>query len=308
MKEGSIMEDLCRLVVDEPQQRPASTAGYSTANRLLFADKEYSDYGGESHHDFGTRHLASSVIPRFTTMDPLCEKRPDESPYIFAAANPVMNIDPTGLEWYYYKDLLYDSVDDIKEVVKPTVELTILYCESKEDFERKRNAGEITRGEFLGDVVIDFHGSLNEKLGKNGYLNGEGAVTADVTVYGPNGEDDIKHYTGFTMSSDFEAYGAIADGEYTVTYLNRPPPKKGLPKNYMINGRGPVDCLNGINPNKDGYSDTQKNGIFIHRTNNDGRANGTVSTGCLLILATQWNKFEEQVGQKKAHLILRRDK
>ena len=96
MKEGSIMEDLCRLVVDEPQQRPASTAGYSTANRLLFADKEYSDYGGESHHDFGARHLASSAIPRFTTMDPLCEKRPDESPYIFAAANPVMFTDPTG--------------------------------------------------------------------------------------------------------------------------------------------------------------------------------------------------------------------
>ena len=147
-----------------------SDPGRNSVNRYLFGDKEYTDYYTESQLDFGARHLASSVIPRFTTMDPLCEKRPDESPYIFAAANPVMKIDPTGLEWYYYKDLLYDSVDDIKEVVKPTVELTILYCESKEDFERKRNAGEITRGEFLGDVVIDFHGSLNEKLGKNGYL------------------------------------------------------------------------------------------------------------------------------------------
>ena len=148
----------------EPHRRPASSPGRSSDNRYLFGDKEYTDYYHESQLDFGARHLASSAIPRFTTMDPLCEKRPDESPYIFAAANPVMKIDPTGLEWYYYKDLLYDSVDDIKEVVKPTVELTILYCESKEDFERKRNAGEITRGEFLGDVVIDFHGSLNEKL------------------------------------------------------------------------------------------------------------------------------------------------
>ncbi len=87
-----------------------ATAGYSTANRHLFADKEYSDYGGESHHDFGARHLASSAIPRFTTMYPLCEKRPDEGPYIYAAANPVMNIDPDGRDTY--------SVDSVGYITK----------------------------------------------------------------------------------------------------------------------------------------------------------------------------------------------
>ncbi len=93
-------------------ERTASTPGYSTANRYLFGDKEYTDYDGESQLDFGARHLAPSVIPRFTTMDPLCEERPDESPYIFAAANPVMNIDPDGRKTY--------AVDSVGYITKLT--------------------------------------------------------------------------------------------------------------------------------------------------------------------------------------------
>ena len=80
----------------EPHRRPASSPGRSSDNRYLFGDKEYTDYDGESQLDFGARHLAPSVIPHFTTMDPLCEERAGESPYIFAAANPVMFTDPTG--------------------------------------------------------------------------------------------------------------------------------------------------------------------------------------------------------------------
>ena len=36
--------------------------------------------------------------PGTTTMDPLCESRPWESPYLWCAGNPVKNIDPTGKE------------------------------------------------------------------------------------------------------------------------------------------------------------------------------------------------------------------
>jgi len=57
---------------------------------------------------------------------------------------------------------------------------------------------------------------------------------------------------------------------------------------------------------KDGYSKYPKNGIFIHRTNNNGTANGRVSLGCLLIKAPQMINFEKHVGRNSFKVILRR--
>ena len=75
-------------------------------------------------------------------------------------------------------------------------------------------------GSFLGEAVVNIKGSLNEKLGSkkkndagydgkhtDGYIDGEGAITAEVKVYGPGGENDKKTYIGFTMSSDSELFG-----------------------------------------------------------------------------------------------------
>ena len=46
--------------------------------------------------DFGVRWY-DPARPGTTTMDPLCERHPWESPYLWCAGNPVRNIDPTGL-------------------------------------------------------------------------------------------------------------------------------------------------------------------------------------------------------------------
>ena len=50
------------------------------------------------------------------------------------------------------------------------------------------------------------------KAPKGLYIDGEGAVPAVVIVYGPGGDEDIQQYTGFTMPSDYELFGAIAEG------------------------------------------------------------------------------------------------
>ena len=129
------------------------------------------------------------------------------------------------------------------------------------------------KGTYLGQAVAVFEGSQNEKLGKGNNLFGEGAVLAKATIYGPNGVDDIKEYDAFTMSSDFSTFGAIDNGTYTVNYRN---PGKGgqLKSNWAVNNTMPVDCLDGKNPNPiEGYSKTQKNGIYIiHSSNRDGFA------------------------------------
>lgn len=118
------------------------------------------------------------------------------------------------------------------------------------------------------------------------------------------------------MSSDFEKFGAIADGEYNVNYVV---PGKGgsLSSNYAINNGNAVDCINGVNPSPkeyNPYSPTQKNGIYIHRSNNNGWAGdnpskkSAVSTGCLLILPKQWDQFCNQIGKNNFKLILNRTK
>ncbi len=50
---------------------------------------------GLNQYDFGARWY-DPAHPGTTTMDPLCEQRPWESPYLWCAGNPVRNIDPDG--------------------------------------------------------------------------------------------------------------------------------------------------------------------------------------------------------------------
>ena len=213
------------------------------------------------------------------------------SSYNFVSNNPITRIDIYGLsdEWVENKngDIYWDINADSQE-----------------------NTEEGYR--YLGPIIVVFNGSYNEILGVkkntkyiNGYLDGENAIAADVVVYGPNGENDVQHYTGFTMTSDFNKFGAIADGYYDVTYTT--PGKLGkIKSNYAINNGNPVDCVGGINSSPkeyNPYSSTQKDKVYIHRTNNDGWAGWSksdrvaISTGCLLILGTQWEQFERQIGK-----------
>jgi hypothetical protein len=124
-----------------------------------------------------------------------------------------------------------------------------------------------------------------------------GAVSADVTVYGPNGEDDIHHYKGYTMSSDPDKYGVVADGIYDANYDEEG--KSGsLESHWVLNARGPVPDIRG----KDPYTGEEDlTGVFIHRSNRDGFAGETtkggktvaISKGCLLIDPDQWDDFNK---------------
>ena len=154
-----------------------------------------------------------------------------------------------------------------------------------------------------------FDGSYDEKLAADGTIDGEGAINANVTVYGPRGEDDIDTYIGFTMTSDFEKYGAIDNGEYEVIYDAKGKSGK-IPSNYAVNGRGYVPCLGGVNPNPGAASKTHKNGVFVHRTGSNGFAGkigkNAISTGCPLIHSAQWERFERQIGRSSFTMIINR--
>lgn len=241
---------------------------------------------------------------KWLSVDPHAANYPDASPYNFVNNNPIRNIDPDGRDWFEYQkegstEKSWNWHDGSTYQHKTGVD-----ADGNDIFQTLQGH----------KAVVHFQGSRNEKLGKDNNLFGEGAVLAQVTVYGPKGADDIQTYQGFTMSSNFEKYGAIDDGRYTVNYRN--PGKSGaLKSNWAVNNTGPVPGLDGVNPSPvNPYSSTHKDGIYIHRSNNNGYAGGTVSTGCLLIVPTQydvkgnatnmgWDQFNQQLQGVKSFTL-----
>ena len=66
----------------------------STDNPYRWSSKEWDET--LLSYDFGARYYRPSKIPFWTTMDPLCEKYPDISPYAYCAGDPVNLVDPEG--------------------------------------------------------------------------------------------------------------------------------------------------------------------------------------------------------------------
>jgi RHS repeat-associated protein len=268
---------------------PWAEAAGSSEQPWKYNGKEFVEMHGLDEYDSKARWYYSAIC-RTTTMDPLAEKYYSTSPYAWCGNNPVRFVDPDGMDWLQMGDSInwtnYKSQDEL-------------------------DANNVD-GTYLGEAFVEFNGSYDEKLGEGDNLFGKGANLATVIVYGPRGRDDIKTYQGFSMTSDFNKFGAIQDGMYEVNY--RIPGKSGnLKSNWAINNTNPVDCINGINPSPiKPYSSTQKNGIYIHRSNNNGFAGGTVSTGCLLIVPSGygvngWNEFNQQLrGVNSFTLLLQR--
>jgi RHS repeat-associated protein len=75
------------------------TGTNSGTNPYLYSGKEIDRMHGLNEYDFSAR-WQDPAVPGFTTMDPLVEQTPWESPYSYCGANPVNRTDPTGLEWY----------------------------------------------------------------------------------------------------------------------------------------------------------------------------------------------------------------
>ena len=277
----------------------------ATNNRYKFNGKEAQTIGSLNVLDYGAR-MYDPKIARWLVQDPLAEKYYSVSSYNYCVNNPVLFVDLDGKDWYSYENIILDEDNNQFTAV-------IMYAWTTATSQEEMDAAGI-EGTYAGEAVVVFNGYYDEKLGNDGKLTGEGAKPANVTVYGPNGYDDIQNYIGFTMSSDYKTYGAIANGVYDVTFVQSKVGSK-IPKTHIVNNGNAVDCLNGVNnyyPNKDAYSATQKNAIYVHRTNIGGYAGynkktlNAVSKGCLLINEPDWARYEQQINGTPYKLIINR--
>ena len=233
---------------------------------------------GLDEYFFGARTLFAP-INRFNQPDPLCEEYYHISPYAYCANNFINALDPDERDWYEAnnKEIIWTNYTSQKDLDDNKIE-----------------------GKYLGQAHVVFSGSRDERLGKkngkNGYIDGEEAITANVTLYGPRGADDITTMTGFTMTSNVNKYGAITEGLFNANYdVNG---KSGtLKSNWVLNHRKEIPTMDN-KPNQSPYAGENygkpiKTGIFIHSTNSSGYAGGTVSTGCLLFAPQDFQTFNK---------------
>ena len=89
-------------------QSPSATS--VTDNPYKYGGKEFDTFGGTDLYDFHARYHAPST-GRFMTVDPMAEKYPGISPYMYCAGNPVLFVDPSGM-----KLELKGAVEDLEKI------------------------------------------------------------------------------------------------------------------------------------------------------------------------------------------------
>ena len=153
--------------------RIAGLSEGSSSNRYLYNDKEFQDDFGLNWYDYGARFY-DAQIARFHTIDPLTEKNHRNTPYSYAANNPIKYIDWLGLD-----TILVDRRGRFSETRLPDDEndhdVVVLVSESEREdgvinyrrdgtlrrrhknFETEKNAFQINRSgvETSGGQIIE---------------------------------------------------------------------------------------------------------------------------------------------------------
>jgi RHS repeat-associated protein len=280
-------------------QLAISTYPQLSVNRFKFNGKELQTTGNTGFQDYGAR-MYDDVIGRWGVVDPMAEKYCFISSYVYCANSSVLLIDPTGLDWFWFKE---EGQEEPSWNWRDGNE----YHTGVKD----ENGKEVVlQGQ---EAVVTFDGSVDEHLGGGQNINGDGAKLADVTVYGPGGENDIKHYKGYSMSSDPTKFGVVADGDYTVNRLSSDEKPGPYGSDLVLESRGAkIPEQDNYNPAFPNRNPAYLQGVFIHRTNNNGWAgwkydkNGqlyAVSQGCLLIAPNQWKEFHQQLQSVNSFLL-----
>jgi len=180
--------------------------------------KELDPMSGLNLYDYSARYY-DPAIARFTTMDPLAELRPNESPYSFAGNNPIRNTDPDGRYWVSSGDSAYAA--------QLQQEMTNQRNSIQRDFDRLNS--NIAKNQAKGKDVSKDQANAAEMKANIDNLN------AGITELGDMGETKDQGFTFKTIDGNVGNTDKNEDGVIVMT----------------IAGNG--DVANGIHESSHGY-------------------------------------------------------
>ena len=131
----------------------AVTPAAGSANRYRFSGKEEQSFAGVPWQDFGAR-MYDPDLARWTTPDPLAEKYPGISPYVYCNSNPVNFVDPDGRTPETAWDIL-NVVYDVGAAV---------YNHVKKDHDKAREHWKNAAYDGLAVVVLEVYPEIVLRL------------------------------------------------------------------------------------------------------------------------------------------------
>ena len=292
--DGILVQSATYYPYGEPHRDPAADAGFDIAgpdlpmsattsntatastssNPYLYGGKEYVRRDGLREYVYGARMFVSSET-RFNSMDRLCEKHPDQSPYLFCGGNPIRYVDPTGNEWKYVSD---ESAEEYN---------TFVWVDAKDAYDKD---GNLLPDHYVQAISFSANGANGEFNPENNY----NMSTSTATVYKADGSTE--KFDACTNPSNPDKYATVPAGRYEA--------KVGLHKgSYTALRMGDVGtksfAANTIElgePNPSNKKTTKAAGINIHKPGRNNLTGMTkskkpVSMGCFLIDQNKWTKF-----------------
>ena len=192
--DGTLVQSATYYPYGEPHRAPKNLTATSspTTNHYLFGGKEYVRRDGLREYIYGARMCVPSVT-RFNGMDRLCEKHPDQSPYLFCGGNPIRYGDDSGNDYHV-------KVNHEEQTI--TV--------SADYYAYRSDAQSVT-------AAIGFWNDLSGQYTMDGYTVNFALTYHEVDPYiTPDGEElDQRSSIGLAMGGDASAnaYMVIPDGE-----------------------------------------------------------------------------------------------
>ncbi len=151
--------------------------------KYKYNGKEFDTMHGLNMYDYGARQQ-DPATGMFTSMDSLCEKYYNISPYSYCAGNPIRYVDPTGMAYGDYfdengKHLGTDGIDDGE---------IYIVTDRKERKQISKNEGKVEPGSISSAIDIGKVETLIASVGVMNRTIQNGNTAEECSVVSKSGE------------------------------------------------------------------------------------------------------------------------